>query len=78
MPVRASGGAVGRGRAARWRRPAARHLWAEPGIGVLPGGALCPQGVGLSRPGAPPIRLALVHQAATIAEALTRVRRVLN
>ena len=58
--------------------PAARDLWAEAGIRVLPGGYLRPQGEGLCRPGAPYIRLALVHQAATIAAALTRVRRVLN
>ena len=41
-------------------------------------GIICSQGERLSRPGAPYIRLALVHEAATIAEALTRARRVLN
>ena len=58
--------------------PAARDLWAEAGIHVFPGGYLRPQGEGLSRPGAPYIRLALVHEVDTFAEALTRVRRVLN
>jgi hypothetical protein len=45
--------------------PAAHDFWPEPGIRVLPGGYLRPQGEGLSRPGAPYIGLA-------------RVRRVLN
>ncbi len=57
---------------------AARRLWAEAGVRVLPGSCLCPPDEALARPGAPYIRLALVHEPDTIAEALHRMRRVLN
>ncbi|MDX1484775.1 MAG: aminotransferase class I/II-fold pyridoxal phosphate-dependent enzyme, partial [Alphaproteobacteria bacterium] len=57
---------------------AARRLWREAGVRVLPGSYLCPPGDELSRPGAGFIRLALVHEPDTIGEALHRARRVLN
>lgn len=57
---------------------AARRLWTEAGLRVLPGGCLCPPGEALGRPGAAYIRLALVHEPDTIAEALHRLQRVLN
>ncbi|HSR56334.1 MAG TPA: aminotransferase class I/II-fold pyridoxal phosphate-dependent enzyme [Alphaproteobacteria bacterium] len=57
---------------------AAQQLWTEAALRVLPGSCLCPPGGALSEPGAPYIRLALVHEPDTIAEALSRLRRVLN
>lgn len=57
---------------------AARRLWGEAGLRVLPGACLCPAGPELQRPGARYIRLALVHEPDTIREALARLRRVLN
>ncbi len=57
---------------------AARRLWTEAGLRVLPGSCLCPPGDVLSHPGAAYIRLALVHEPDTIAEALSRLKRVLN
>ena len=57
---------------------AARRLWAEAGVRVLPGACLCPDAPEHQPPGARHIRLALVHEPHTIGEALTRLRRVLN
>jgi aspartate/methionine/tyrosine aminotransferase len=57
---------------------AARRLWAEAGVRVLPGTCLCPDEPEHQPPGARHIRLALVHEPDTIGEALTRLRRVLN
>ncbi len=57
---------------------AARKLWAEAGIRALPGSCLCPAGEAQQRPGRPYIRLALVHEPDTLAEAFTRLGRVLN
>ena len=57
---------------------ATRRLWTEAGLRVLPGSCLCPPGEALGRPGAAYIRLALVHEPDTIAEALHRLKRVLN
>ncbi|MFM2129256.1 MAG: hypothetical protein RL477_802, partial [Pseudomonadota bacterium] len=57
---------------------AARRLWAEAGLRVLPGACLCPDAPELQKPGARYIRLALVHEPDTIGEALSRLCRVLN
>ncbi len=57
---------------------AARRLWAEAALRVLPGSCLCPDDAELAQPDAPFIRLALVDQPDTIDEALDRLRRVLN
>lgn len=57
---------------------AARSLWAEAGVRVLPGSCLCPEGADHQRPGRPYIRLALVHEPDTLAEALGRLGRVLH
>ncbi len=57
---------------------AAKRLWAEAGLRVLPGAYLCPDEPELQAPGTRYIRLALVHDLETIGEALTRLRRVLN
>ena len=56
---------------------AARRLWAEAGLRVLPGaymGRVDAQG---RHPGQSYIRVALVHEPETIAEALTRLAGVL-
>ena len=57
---------------------AARRLWAEAGLRVLPGACLCPETPEHPSPGGRYIRLALVHEPDTIGEALTRLCRVLN
>lgn len=57
---------------------AARRLWAEAGLRVLPGACLCPDQAQYQGPGASYIRLALVHEPDTIGEALARLCRVLN
>jgi aspartate/methionine/tyrosine aminotransferase len=61
---------------------AARRLWADAGLRVLPGACLCPEpgqgGEADSVPGAAYIRLALVHEPPVIDEALNRLCRVMN
>jgi N-succinyldiaminopimelate aminotransferase len=58
---------------------ATRELWARAGLRVLPGSCLCPDDTPEHRePGAAYIRLALVHDPATIGEALDRLSRVLH
>ncbi|MDA0368814.1 MAG: aminotransferase class I/II-fold pyridoxal phosphate-dependent enzyme [Proteobacteria bacterium] len=52
-------------------------LWREAGLKVLPGGYVARDVAGESNPGAPYIRLALVHDDATTEEALTRLSSVL-
>ena len=49
-----------------------------PGMAPPAGVEPISMSLGEPRPGAPYIRLALVHEPATIAEALTRLCRVLN
>ncbi|MDX2221581.1 MAG: aminotransferase class I/II-fold pyridoxal phosphate-dependent enzyme [Rhodospirillaceae bacterium] len=57
---------------------AARALWAEAGVKVLPGGYLArPDARGIN-PGAPYIRVALVHDRARTADAVQRLRRTLE
>jgi len=55
---------------------AARALWAEAGIRVIPGEYLAREANG-HHPGAGYIRLALVHDLETTREALTRITKVL-
>lgn len=58
---------------------ACRRLWGEAALKVLPGTCLCPDDtIEHQRPGAAYIRLALVHETATLGEALSRLCRVLN
>lgn len=57
---------------------AARKLWAEAGLRVLPGSCLCPGGREHQRPGRAYIRLALVDEPDTLGEAFARLTRVLN
>lgn len=52
-------------------------LWREAGLKVLPGGYVARDVPGEPNPGAPYIRLALVHDEATTEEALTRLSSVL-
>ncbi len=54
----------------------ARRLWAEQGVRVLPGAYLARTSAAGFNPGARHVRLALVHPAPTVQEALTRVARV--
>ncbi|MBB4286776.1 aminotransferase class I/II-fold pyridoxal phosphate-dependent enzyme [Roseospira goensis] len=55
----------------------ARRLWAEAGVKVVPGAYFGrPDAHGVN-PGAPYIRLALVHDAATVEAALRRIRPLL-
>lgn len=56
---------------------AAKRLWAEAALRVLPGAYLAHGGDG-ANPGAPYIRVALVHDPATATEALERMARVLR
>ncbi|MCB2106500.1 MAG: aminotransferase class I/II-fold pyridoxal phosphate-dependent enzyme [Rhodobacteraceae bacterium] len=57
---------------------AATALWREAGVKVLPGGYLArPDAAGIN-PGAPYIRVALVHDRARTADALQRMRQVLE
>lgn len=61
---------------------AARSLWREAGIRVLPGAYMCETGAGAgpaagTNPGAPYIRIALVYEPALIAAALERLVEVL-
>jgi N-succinyldiaminopimelate aminotransferase len=57
---------------------AARRLWAEAGLRVLPGGYMAQPGADGVNPGAAYIRVALVHELAVTADALTRLARVLE
>jgi N-succinyldiaminopimelate aminotransferase len=52
-------------------------LWREAGLKVLPGGYVARDVPNEPNPGAPYIRLALVHDDATTEEALTRLTSVL-
>ncbi|MGH7112477.1 MAG: aminotransferase class I/II-fold pyridoxal phosphate-dependent enzyme, partial [Stellaceae bacterium] len=56
---------------------AAAALWREAAIRVLPGGYIARPGPGGDNPGERYIRLALVHDEATLETALARMRRVL-
>jgi len=56
---------------------AARALWRQGGVKVLPGAYLSRESGGVN-PGAHYLRLALVHDLATTREALTRVNRILS
>jgi N-succinyldiaminopimelate aminotransferase len=57
---------------------AAKKLWAEAGIRVLPGGYMArPDSSGVN-PGQPYIRVALVHEPAEVEAALTRLVAVLD
>src|SRR6185312_4073244 len=56
---------------------AAVKLWREAAIRTLPGAYVSHAGPGEANPGARFIRLALVHDEATIAAALERMVRVL-
>ncbi len=56
---------------------AARRLWTEAGVRVLPGAYLAATDATGRNPGAPYIRLALVDDAATTAVALDRIARTL-
>ena len=56
---------------------AARKLWAEAGLRVLPGAYMSRPAAGGANPGAPYIRVALVHDADATAEALQRLVKVL-
>ncbi len=55
---------------------AAKHLWAEAGVRVIPGEYLAREADG-HHPGAGYIRLALVHDLETTRDALTRLAQVL-
>jgi len=57
---------------------AARALWVKGGIKVLPGGYLARPDTDGRNPGRPYIRVALVHEPAHTAEALQRLRRILE
>lgn len=57
---------------------AARRLWAEAGLRVLPGGYMAQPGADGANPGAAYIRVALVHDLAVTADGLTRLARVLD
>jgi N-succinyldiaminopimelate aminotransferase len=57
---------------------AAHALWAKGGIKVLPGGYLARPDATGRNPGQPYIRVALVHDRARTAEALQRMRRILE
>ena len=56
---------------------AARRLWAEAGLRVLPG-AYMGAGSGERNPGAPYIRMALVDDPETLEDALNRLLKVLR
>jgi N-succinyldiaminopimelate aminotransferase len=57
---------------------AAHALWAKGGIKVLPGGYLSRPDATGHNPGRPYIRVALVHDRRRTAEALQRMRRILD
>jgi succinyldiaminopimelate transaminase len=56
---------------------ATRRLWRDAAIRVLPGGYTARAADGRANPGSSYIRLAIVHDEATLEEAFTRIRRVL-
>ncbi len=56
---------------------AARRLWQEAAVKALPGEYLCRSDARGRNPGIPYLRIALVHDEATIADALGRLQRVL-
>ena len=56
----------------------ARQLWAEAGLRVLPGAYMGRVDTAGRHPGRPYIRVALVHEAETVAEALTRLAETLG
>ena len=57
---------------------AAKRLWSEAGIRVLPGAYLARAGADGKNPGQPYIRVALVHDRKVTAEALTRMKSLLE
>jgi N-succinyldiaminopimelate aminotransferase len=57
---------------------AARRLWAEAGVKVLPGGYMSRPDASGRNPGAPYIRAALVHETPVVAAALERMAAVLE
>jgi aspartate/methionine/tyrosine aminotransferase len=57
---------------------AAKALWAKGGIKVLPGGFLARPDASGKNPGAPYIRVALVHDRDKTADAVRRLRRILE
>lgn len=57
---------------------AARRLWAEAGLKVLPGAYLAREDDDGANPGQAYIRVALVHDADTVHDAMTRLARVLE
>jgi len=56
---------------------AALRLWRDAAVRVLPGGYTARAADGRRNPGAPYIRLAIVHDEATLSAAFDRIRRVL-
>jgi aspartate/methionine/tyrosine aminotransferase len=56
---------------------AALRLWRDAAIRVLPGGYTARAAAGRPNPGEPYIRLAIVHDEATLSAAFERIRRVL-
>jgi N-succinyldiaminopimelate aminotransferase len=56
---------------------AALRLWRDAAIRVLPGGYTARASAGRANPGSPYIRLAIVHDEATLETAFARIRRVL-
>lgn len=56
---------------------AARKLWAEASVRILPGAYLCAGDGTSAAHAAPYVRLALIHEPAEIEEAMTRTLRVL-
>jgi N-succinyldiaminopimelate aminotransferase len=57
---------------------AAKELWAKAGIKVLPGRYMGREGADGHNPGAGFIRVALVHEPAIVADAMTRLRDALD
>ncbi|MQX35909.1 aminotransferase class I/II-fold pyridoxal phosphate-dependent enzyme [Roseospira navarrensis] len=58
--------------------PLAKRLWAEAGVKVVPGAYFGRADAGGFNPGAPYLRLAMVHDAATTEAAMARIRPVLS
>jgi aspartate/methionine/tyrosine aminotransferase len=56
---------------------AALRLWRDAAVRVLPGGYTARAAGGRRNPGDPYIRLAIVHDEATLSVAFERIRRVL-
>ena len=57
---------------------AARRLWAEAGLRVLPGAYMARPDAKGRNPGAPYVRVALVHEPAVVEQGLERLARVLG